>query len=139
MKNIKKIFMLPALDTSIEDGCVTPLCSIFSWRQSRSSLRGTKQSEFYTNELHKKISKGVTLEQNTRSLNQPDLFSCQCGIARPSQPRRNYSFTSNTIMSTSFRIYAAAIVFCLITFSSCIKDVSPSDAIFFRNAATAIG
>src|SRR6478736_4394626 len=34
----------------------------------------------------------------------------------------------NTTMST-FRIYAVAIIFCLFTFSSCIKDVSPSDAI----------
>lgn len=46
-----------------------------------------------------------------------------------SPQRKNYSFISNTIMSTSFRVYTVAIIFCLLTFSSCIKDVTPSDAI----------
>ena len=48
---------------------------------------------------------------------------------KPSLQRKKSSFISITAMPTSFRAYTAAIIFCLITFSSCIKDVTPSDAI----------
>ena len=89
MKNIQKIFMIPAVNTSIKHGCVTHLYSSFSWH---------------------KVS---------------DTSKCQA----PLSESKTKSFLSNTIMSTSFRIHAAAIIFCLIACSSCIKDVTPSDAI----------
>ncbi len=62
LKAIKKNFMLPAVNTSIKHGCVTPLYNIFSWQHNstslqgtRSSLRGTKQSESGKNKLYEKV------------------------------------------------------------------------------------
>jgi hypothetical protein len=55
-----------------------------------------------------------------------DTYKCQTPILTS---KTKSSFIFNTTMSTSFRIYAVVMLFCLITFSSCIKDVTPSDAI----------
>ena len=110
--------MLPAADNSLPDcitqagidhGCVTPVYSIFSWQQLSDTYK------CLTPEKH--LSEhGQTLQKR-----QTDTTSS-------SLQRKKSSLLLNTTMST-FRIYAVAIIFCLLTFSSCIKDVSPSDAI----------
>ncbi|WP_245751461.1 RagB/SusD family nutrient uptake outer membrane protein [Parafilimonas terrae] len=45
------------------------------------------------------------------------------------QAPKSSSCLFNITMPVSFRIYATAILLCIITFSSCIKDVAPSDSI----------
>src|SRR6478752_2468244 len=97
MKTIKNIFMLPASivrdiavvlvptrSKATELG-ITPLYSRFSWQHNStslrqagdSSLRGTKQSEDYTNELTEKASNIIASSQNINSSNikQSDCFT----------------------------------------------------------------
>lgn len=86
-KTIKRNFMLPAVDTLMKHGCVTPLYGIFSWQPT-------------------------SMPQSNHTANHNKSF-----------------MLFNTTMPVSFRLYAIAIVLCMITFSSCIKDVAPSDSI----------
>ncbi len=112
MKSIyhsKKVFMLSAVDTSIEHGCVTPLYSIFSWHRSDTSVQTCVQQHQTCTSLRN--SGHMLKERETDTLHNIK------------------SFLPITIMSTPFRIYTAVIILCLIAFSSCIKDVTPSDAI----------
>jgi hypothetical protein len=128
MKTIKKIFMLPAVDTSMKHRCVTPLYRSFSWQHKSASLRETKQSEDYTNKLTEKASNIILSSQNI-NLSTHNSSDCFTSFAMTPTSHNTKSFISNKIMSTSFSIYTVAILFSLITFTSCIKDVSPSDAI----------
>jgi hypothetical protein len=54
-----------------------------------------------------------------------DTYKCQT----PQPAPETKSVVLNKIRSMPFRIYTAAILFCLITFTGCIKEVTPSDAI----------
>ena len=83
-----------------------------------SSLRGTKQSESYIKELFEKNKTFTVI--NKFSLSNKNITS--------SNYNQSDCFTAFAMTSVSLRI-CVAIIFCLISFSSCIKYVAPSDSI----------